>query len=104
MNLIYTEAVTVDTAGINISLGTTGSSPGNGSIPNGIKVFDVTIWPTSASQSYLVKGTNGNSEWITVRAGEAFSLGGIGGYSTRDILRVKAATGSFELNIAVKGE
>jgi hypothetical protein len=101
MNLAFTDAFVVDTSGVTIQLGAT---PGGGVIPDWIRVHSISVWPTSASQTYQVKGIHADSAWSNIRAGEIFTIENLGGNPTKELMRVRASTGSFQINLAIKGD
>ncbi len=93
MKLIYTNRILVDTTGTLIVKGR--------NIPDDVDIKQVTIVPDGVSD-YYIKGLHSDSDWVLVENGSAFEITGLTS-STWDVLYVKAASSTINLNLLVKG-
>ncbi len=97
----YTDAFTVTTDEIIIAKCIGSESPGNGKIPNDISIMAIEICPEVTTTEYYIKGIHGSSDYIK-RSGN-FVIEGLSS-NTYQIIRVCAVTGSFTMNLSVKGQ
>lgn len=101
MKLIYTKNFTVDTDGVLIRRAKTVSDTGDNVIPVGISVRAVRIDLVNDSDQVAIAGTQ-DSEWITQRAGEGWSVERC---SVEDFkyFYIRAIADTVSVNLAVEG-
>jgi hypothetical protein len=99
--LVWTDIITITTAGTLIQRGTVG---GSGVIPDTIGIRSISIWASDLTKQFYVRGMSSDSScnWVPSPTGQAFPIEGLSD-ECRDIMYVKAATGTMQLVIAVKG-
>lgn len=97
MNLVYTDTMTLDTNQITVQK--TKATAGSGNIP-WVRVKAIQF--SAPEGTLLIKGIHSSSEWITLSAGDVFTITDLNA-STSTICYLKASA-SCTANIFVFGE